>query len=104
MVGLLKAKTLAAGGVDIIDNAVIYDDLVDAIKDISHLYACSTRVRNMNKETYDLKDHIADLKQNPHILDNELALMFGSERSGLSNEDINYAKKLLILLILNIIF
>jgi tRNA/rRNA methyltransferase len=90
-----RANILAAGGQDIIDNAVIYNNLVDAIKDLSHLYACSARVRNMNKETYDLKDHIADLKENPDIINSKLGVMFGSERSGLNNEDINYAKKII---------
>lgn len=90
-----RAKTLAAGGIDIIDNAVIYNHLTDAIKDLSHLYACSARVRNMNKETYDLKDHIVDLKENSYFTDGKLGVMFGSERSGLHNEDINYAKKII---------
>ena len=89
-----RAKVLAAGGIDIIDNAKIYKDLDNAIADLSELYACSARVRKMNKEIYNLKEHMQDVEQN-NIISNKLGIMFGSERSGLLNEQIIYAKKVI---------
>ena len=89
-----KAQILAAGGIDIINDATIYDNLSDAIADLSELYACSARVRKMNKEVYNLKEHMQDIEQN-NIMSNKLGIMFGSERCGLLNEQIIYAKKVI---------
>ncbi len=89
-----KAEILAAGGLDIIKSAKIYSNVAAALEDLDEIYACSARVRKMHKEHYNLKDHIAEMQirvaQNNNV---KIGMLFGSERMGLLNDDIIYAKK-----------
>jgi tRNA/rRNA methyltransferase len=90
-----KAEILAAGGLDIIKSAKIYSDIAAALEGLDEIYACSARVRKMHKDHYHLKDHIEEIKArvaNNHNV--KIGMMFGSERMGLLNDDIIYAKKI----------
>ena len=89
-----KAEIVASRGKELIKKAKIFNDLKQALEGIDEVFACSARDRKMNKPFYNIKEHIADIKEN---YDNEskIAIMFGSERCGLLNEEIIYANKII---------
>lgn len=88
-----KAEILAAGGLEIIKNAKIYDNVASSLEGLDEIYACSARVRKMHKEHYNLQEHIVDIS--PKIQsESNIGMMFGSERMGLLNDDIIHAKKI----------
>ena len=89
-----KAEVLAVGGIDIIKDARILTNLEDALEGVEAVYACSARLRKLNKECYNLKDHIEESKT-LYNSDSNIALMFGSERCGLLNEELKYATKII---------
>jgi tRNA/rRNA methyltransferase len=83
------AESMSVGAIEIINSAKIYDDLEDAIKDLEYLYAATAARRDMHKENIlscDLPKDAADFSK--------IGIMFGRESSGLTNEEISYANKI----------
>jgi tRNA/rRNA methyltransferase len=89
-----KAGIVAVGGAKIIENAKIYESMQDALDGIEDVYACSARLRNINKKCYNLKEHIEDVKTSLNE-NSKVGLMFGSETSGLTNDELVLAKKII---------
>ena len=88
------AEATAAKAIDIIHNAKIFADFKKAVSDLTFLYASTARSRDCNKESIISKDlHTDILKSN--TLSNKVGIVFGPERSGLDNEIISYANKIL---------
>jgi tRNA/rRNA methyltransferase len=88
-----KSSATSCAGIDVLTSAVVYDSLVDALDGCDLIYACSVRERRMNKDFYDVKEHIKDVSSlSPG--NRKLAIMFGSESSGLKNEDLSLARKI----------
>jgi tRNA/rRNA methyltransferase len=85
-----QAISMAVSAVNILDNAKIYDDLADCIKDIDYLYATSSASRNMNKD-YVLSKNLAQ----DYPLGLKVGIMFGRENSGLKNSEIIHANKII---------
>ena len=84
-----KAVSMSVGAFDLIANARIFSSVVDAISDLSYVYAATATSRDMNKEyvfSRDLKDDI------PKI--GKVGIMFGRENCGLNNQEISYANKI----------
>lgn len=84
-----KAISTSVGAVDIINNAKIFDSVADAVSDLNYVYAASAAVRSLNKEIVSSVDLAQDSPQNSKI-----GILFGRESSGLSNEEIIYANKI----------
>ena len=85
-----KAVSMSVGAADLIANARIFGSVVDAISDLSYVYAATATPRDMNKEyvfSRDLKDEI------PKI--GKVGIMFGRENCGLNNQEISYANKII---------
>ncbi len=77
------AEAMAAGGVDVLGAATITDSLEQAVADLQQLYATTARRRDMTKpelSSYDLGNALE-----PNC---KTGMVFGPERSGLTNEDI----------------
>ena len=85
-----KAEIVSMGGIDIIRNAKIFDKIEDAICDLQNIFACSARRRKVNKEYYNLKDHVKEVREKKY---KKIGIMFGSEKYGLFNEELVLAKK-----------
>ncbi len=85
-----QARSVAVGAVDIIDRAEIYDNLGDAVKDVHHLYASTSTQRRMNKHYISPKD-----LQNEYPAEGVVGIMFGRENSGLNNQEISMANKII---------
>jgi len=81
-----KAIAMAAASADILRNATIYPSLAEALYDVKLAVAVTARKRDMEKKYLPPKefgnhfDTIANRSQ--------IAIVFGSERTGLSNEQV----------------
>lgn len=85
-----KATTASSGAHWILDNAAVHPSLADALKDVNHVYATTARPRGMTKEVitpeqagHDMRARIARGQK--------VALLFGRERWGLSNDEVSMA-------------
>ena len=82
-----KAETSAKHADKIIKKAKVYNHLDDAVSNFDLVIATSNRKRFLTKKTYDnfniLQKKIIDFKS--------IAILFGPENSGLSNQDIRLA-------------
>ena len=84
------ALPMAAGGADIIEDAKVYDDLGAATHDLTFLAALSARRRDMPLRTADPRGVTADILTHGA----RAGLMFGPEKSGLDNEEVVRADRL----------
>ena len=80
-----KILATSVGAKDLIINAKIYETLESAVKKVDYVIATSTRFRNKNIKHIKLDD----LKKID--FNKKVAFLFGSEASGLSNNEISYA-------------
>ena len=80
-----KILATAVGAKDLILNAKIYETLESAVKKVDYVIATSARFRNKNIKHIKLND----LKKID--FNKKVAFLFGSEASGLSNNEISYA-------------
>ena len=80
-----KIIATSVGAKDIIKKSKVFDNLETALNKIDYLIATTSRFRNKNIKHIQLKDlKKIDYKK-------KIAFMFGSEASGLSNNEISYA-------------
>jgi len=80
-----KIIATSVGAKDVIKKSKIFDHLEPALNKIDYLIATTSRFRNKNIKHIQLKDlKKIDYKK-------KIAFMFGSEASGLSNNEISYA-------------
>jgi tRNA/rRNA methyltransferase len=80
-----KILATSVGAKDLIVNAKVYETLESAVKKVDYVIATSARFRNKNIKHINLKD----LKKID--FNKKIAFLFGSEASGLSNNEISYA-------------
>ena len=80
-----KILATSVGAKDLIRSAKVYETLETAVKKVDYVIATSARFRNKNIKHIKLED----LKKID--LSKKIAFLFGSEASGLSNNEISYA-------------
>ena len=80
-----KILATSVGARDLIVNSKIYETLESAVKKVDYVIATSARFRNKNIKHIKLDD----LKKID--FNKKVAFLFGSEASGLSNNEISYA-------------
>jgi len=80
-----KILATSVGAKDIIMNSKNYETLESAIKKVDYVIATSARFRNKNIKHIKLED------LNKIDFNKKVAFLFGSEASGLSNNEISYA-------------
>ena len=80
-----KILATSVGAKDLIINAKVYKTLESAVKKVDYIIATSARFRNKNIKHIKLND----LKKID--FNKKVAFLFGSEASGLSNNEISYA-------------
>ena len=82
-----EATRLAAGATDVLDNARCVSTLEDALQDCVQVVGASARLRSMPLPHFDEPDDMAhQVIVNAHQA--PVALVFGRERSGLTNDEI----------------
>ena len=80
-----KVLATAVGAKDVINKSKVYKKLEDALENIDIVIATSARFRNKNIKHINLADlKTIDFKK-------KVTFLFGSEASGLSNNEISYA-------------
>jgi len=80
-----KILATSVGAKDIIINSKIHETLESAVKKVDYVIATSARFRNKNIKHIKLSD------LNKIDFTKKIAFLFGSEASGLSNNEISYA-------------
>jgi len=80
-----KIIATSVGAKDIIKKSKIYDNLDTAVKKVDYLIATTSRFRNKNIKHIKLND------LNKIDFSKKIGFLFGSEASGLSNNEISYA-------------
>lgn len=85
-----KALTSSSGAHWIIESATIHDTLADALKDVNYVYATTARPRGMIKEVITPEQAGHDMRARV-ARGEKVALLFGRERFGLSNDEVSMA-------------
>ena len=80
-----KILATSVGAKNIINKSKVFDNLEPALKNIDYVIATSARFRNKNIKHIQLED----LKKIDFT--KKVAFLFGSEASGLSNNEVSYA-------------
>ena len=80
-----KIIATSVGAKHVIKKSKVYDDIEPAVKNIDYLIATTSRFRNKNLKHIQLND-LKKIDFNKRV-----AFIFGSEASGLSNNEISYA-------------
>ena len=91
-----KARVMAAGADRVLDNAVLYDSLADAIGDCSFVLAATARNHDQAKPVIGADAAAAEAA--PRITAGEtVAIVFGRERNGLENHEVALADRIVTL-------
>ncbi len=88
--GKQEALKMAMSADDVIDNTNVVDSLYDAVKDCTVVIASTARSRGYGLPELSPEECATKLNQGAN--DGKVALVFGPERMGLSNEDLQLAK------------
>ena len=88
-----SAKALAHGAEDILENAIVVDDLMAAVGDALVVTGTTARTRKLRKRALltprDLADNIID-----HSRSGKVVIMFGTERAGMTNDEVDICRYL----------
>ena len=80
----------ASGASEILDHSGIFNNVSESISDLDCVYATTERRRDMIKEVLSPKSAAKDMRT--RIKNGQkIGLLFGGEKSGLSNEELSYA-------------
>ena len=81
-----KAIATSVGAKDILQSAKIYNSIEKSIGDLDLIFASTSRIRKVNKKIISISNFYKKIKGKLKI-----GILFGSESSGLSNDEVNYA-------------
>src|SRR5512141_1096617 len=91
-----KARVMAAGADRVLDNAVLYDSLAEAIGDCSFVLAATARNHDQAKPVVGADAAAAEMAPRVAAAEN-VAVVFGRERNGLENHEVALADRILTL-------
>lgn len=87
-----EATALAVGAADLLQGAKVHHDLAAALAGVDLAYATSARDRRIDWPTFSPRGAAADIVARG---ESQLAVVFGPERSGLSNSDLDLCQRLI---------
>jgi len=87
-----EASNRAAGALDVLDGATVVNTLPEALADCTQVFATSARKRNYTRPQVTAEEAAVWVKDNPN---EKIAIVFGRERMGLSNEQLGLCQQLL---------
>ena len=90
--GRAEALKMAVSADDIVSNIASYPSLYEAVKDCTVVIASTARSRTFDLPSLTPEESAEKLYAAAHIHDQHVALVFGPERMGLSNDDLQCAK------------
>ncbi len=82
-----KARWVAHGSTEILDNALSYNRLVDALEGMDLVIASSARHRWLHQDIVDI-DRLNSILDSKSGCSGDVAIVFGREESGLTNDEI----------------
>ena len=85
-----KAEAMSAGATEVLENAQLFDSVEEAIAGLNRVYATTARPRDMTVRVITPRRAAAELRAAWQTGD-AIGLLFGPERSGLTNEHIALA-------------
>lgn len=83
-----EAVAFAAGAADVLQRATVHPDLVDALRGVHFALAMTGYSREFGPRLVDLRAAAGEANSMLAGADGEVAFVFGTERSGLQNEDV----------------
>lgn len=83
-----SAGPAAAGADVVLEKAVVYETLADAVADCAHVYATTVRKRGVTKPVLTPEAAAREI----HAREGRSAIVFGPERSGLETDDVALAR------------
>ncbi len=86
------ANALAAGADDILANATIVNSIEDALKDSHLIIGFTARQRELSQAHQNIREIAKGFKSGAHT--KKIALLFGNETNGLSNDEIKHCHML----------
>jgi tRNA/rRNA methyltransferase len=85
-----KADAMAAGAVDVVEQARVFPELKDALGELHLVVATTARDRGTTKEVITPAEAAKRLRA-AHARGEKTAILFGNERAGLDNDEISLA-------------
>lgn len=89
-----KAKSAATGAASVVKEARLFSTSGEAIADVEHVYATTARRREMRKSAVTAAEAALEI-QASLVRGERSAILFGPERTGLDNDDVALAEKIL---------
>ena len=89
-----ESTALAGNATDVLENAIIFDSIKDAIKDSTFVYATSARDRSIQWPIMNAEQAANDICNEVNSK-KEVSIIFGKEDRGLTNEELELANKLI---------
>ncbi len=87
-----KARAAASGADHVVDAARVYESLPDAVADLTFVYATTARAREVAKAVVGPHDAAREARRRAG---HGVGILFGRERSGLTNEEVSLADAIL---------
>jgi tRNA/rRNA methyltransferase len=88
------ARDTSSGAIEVIDNAQVFETTREAVDDLHRLYATTGRVREMVETVMTPRKAAADIRA-VTAAGQRTGVLFGGERSGLTNDDVALAEIIL---------
>ncbi len=89
------ATKAAAGATHVVDNAQVFNSTTQAISDLHHVYATTARGRDLAKAVLTPEDAAKDMRERT-ALGQRVGILYGREKSGLTNDDITLADSIIM--------
>jgi tRNA (cytidine32/uridine32-2'-O)-methyltransferase len=81
-----KANEMASSAKDVLEQAIVVSTLEEALADCTLVVGCSARIRKIPWPLLSPREMVAKVAKEPPT--SELAILFGREQSGLTNEEL----------------
>src|SRR5512134_3261033 len=78
-----EAQWMATNALDVLENATLHKDLLDAIRDCTAAFAMSARGREWSPQVLDVRTAAARAR----AMSGPVAFVFGNEAAGLTNDE-----------------
>lgn len=90
-----EATSLASGAVDVLENAIVVPTLEAALKDCHIAYATTARPRFISSKLYSVEEAATEALQEIQNHQQKIAFVFGTERTGLTNDEIDLCQRMM---------
>lgn len=89
------ATARASGADDVLSNAVVCNSLAEALQGTHLVIGASARQRNIKWRQMDVVESCAEIQKTTAIDNQEVSVVFGTERYGLTNEELDLCQILM---------